>query len=200
MGKIITIIGNTGVGKTSLVRALANYPLFVGGFEQHQERPFQNMFKENPRFALANQLDYLMFRAEQEKGLRDGENIGLLDGGLEQDFFGFTQLFHSKNWLSDDEFDLCRRFYQYCRALMPPPDLYIYLTAPQEIIERRLEARKRINIASNVDIAVLDEFLRNWFIRLDPKQVIFIDVANVSSSYQEITPELFNKIKDHFHI
>jgi deoxyadenosine/deoxycytidine kinase len=111
MAKLISIIGASGVGKTTLVRALAKAHPFTTALEQHTERPFQQLFKNDPRFALANQLDYFLYRADQEKELRISAHIGLMDGGLDLDFHGFTRLFHSRNLISDSEFGLCRRLY-----------------------------------------------------------------------------------------
>ena len=70
MGKIIVVIGNSGVGKTTLCAALSAAGPFAVGLEQHAERPFQAlMAADPPRYALANQVDYLLRRAEQERCL-----------------------------------------------------------------------------------------------------------------------------------
>ena len=96
MGKLIVVVGSTGVGKTTLVRALCKQGLFVTGLEEHNEQPFQRILKTDARYALANQLDYLLLRAEQERHLRQSPQTGLMDGGLEMDFHGFTRLFHAR--------------------------------------------------------------------------------------------------------
>ncbi len=102
MGQLVVVVGNSGVGKTTLVNALARLAPFTVAREQHAERPFQALMKANPsRYALANQLDYLLYRAEQEQAIRQSPDIGLVDGGLDLDFYGFTQLFHHNGYLSD---------------------------------------------------------------------------------------------------
>ena len=92
MSKLIAIVGVSGVGKTALVQALAKAHPFATAYEQHAERPFQALFKNDSRYAFANQVDYLLLRAEQEKTLRASTQIGLIDGGLDLDFHGFTRL------------------------------------------------------------------------------------------------------------
>jgi deoxyadenosine/deoxycytidine kinase len=87
MNKLIVVVGNSGVGKTTLFLQLCRTAKFVTGFEQHIERPYQALFKRDPRYALANQIDYLLLRAEQEGDIRQSSHIGLQDGGLDMDFF-----------------------------------------------------------------------------------------------------------------
>ena len=65
MGDLVAVVGVSGVGKTALVRALAETQKFKTAFEQHAGRPFQALFKQDPRYALANQIDYLLLRAAQ---------------------------------------------------------------------------------------------------------------------------------------
>jgi uncharacterized protein (DUF1330 family) len=52
MGKLILVVGGIGVGKTALVRALCKQGPFVAGLEEHDERPFQRVFKIDSRYAL----------------------------------------------------------------------------------------------------------------------------------------------------
>src|SRR6266542_1710466 len=162
MGKLIAVIGASGVGKTALVQALAKAYPFETAYEGHAERPFQTLFKSDTRYALANQVDYLLLRAEQEQNLRRSPQIGLSDGGLDLDFHGFTRLFHSRGLLNDPEFDLCRRVYNFIRTALPPPELLVRLWADEITVAKRLSRRDRINIASAEDTALFNSFLDEW--------------------------------------
>jgi deoxyadenosine/deoxycytidine kinase len=195
MGKIIVLTGNTGVGKTTLARVLSKSAGFNLALEQHSERPFQALFKFDPRYALPNQVDYLLLRAEQERILRQSPQVGLVDGGLDQDFHGFTRLFHARGLLTDAEFDLCRRFYTFCRAELPPPDLVIHLTANVDVLRTRLARRERINVATPEDLTLLASFLDDWLVSLPPERVLRLDVSSASLSYAEIVPGLLSQIR-----
>lgn len=178
MSKLISVIGASGAGKTSLVRALAARGDFALGLESHAERPFQALFKQDMCYALANQVDFLLYRAEQERDLRLDPRPALVDGGLDLDFHGFTRLFHARGWLTDPEFDLLRRLYLLTRALLPPPDLIIHLTASNEAIRARLAARDRINIATAADASLLAGFLDEWLNTIPAEHILHIDVTD----------------------
>ena len=159
MAGILSFIGASGVGKTSLVRALSARGDFTLGLESHAERPFQSLFKHDPRYALANQVDFLLYRAEQERLLRADPRPALVDGGLDLDFHGFTRLFHARGWLTDPEFELILRLYTLTRQLLLPPDLIIHLQADSQTVGERLASRNRINIAAAGDTSLLESYI-----------------------------------------
>jgi len=194
MNKLIVIVGASGVGKTTLAQALSQTGKFALAFESHTERPFQSLFKQDSKYALANQLDYLLYRAEQEHDLRQRDIPALMDGGLDLDFHGFTRLFHMRGLLTDDEFDLCRRFYKLTRSLLPPPDLIIALTSDSQTVSQRLASRNRINIASSDDAEVLEKFINGWLESIPESNIIKLDVTHENIVYSNSIPIILDKI------
>lgn len=179
MGKLIAVVGNSAVGKTTLVQHLAAAAPFVTGLEQHAERPFQRAFAADlTRYALANQIDYLLLRAEQERWLRAQPGVGLVDGGLDEDFQVFARHFLAKGYLTDAEFGLCERLYALTRQWLPPPDLYIHLTAPLAVLESRFRRRSRsLEIARTDDLAAMDDLMRAWMAAERTTPVITVDAG-----------------------
>ena len=198
MGKLITVIGPSGIGKTSLVNELAKTNQFSIAFEEHADRPFQAMAKQDAKYIFANQMDYLILRAEQEMELRNGSQIGLLDGGLDLDFHGFTRLFLSRNLLSSNEFDLCQRFYLLIRRLQPLPELIVRLKADEETVAGRLSGRKRINIAQADDISIFNFFLDQWLGSIPSSQILEMDVSNEDVNYEYSVDIILDTIEKSF--
>ncbi len=194
MNKLIVIVGASGVGKTTLANVLCQKRKFAIAYEQHIERPFQALFKQDAKYALANQMDYLLYRAEQERELRQNDVPALMDGGLDLDFHGFTRLFHKKGFLTGAEFDLCRRFYFLTRSLLPPPDLIIALSADSQTIGARLASRNRINIASSEDASLLEEYVNEWLESVPESNILRLDVSHENMDYSHSIPIILDKI------
>ena len=184
------------MGKTTFVHALAKTGNFATALEQHAERPFQVLFKQDKRFALANQMDYLLFRAEQEREVRLASQTGLIDGGLDLDFHCFTRLFLSRGLLTEPEYDLCRRLYNFIRAALPPPDLIVRLVADSETVAGRLSTRERINIARAEDMALFNSFVDEWLASLPSNQILTLDVTNESMDYDQSTELILDQAEN----
>ena len=174
MNTLITVIGPSGVGKTTFVQALA---------------------KQDSRYVFANQMDYLLLRAEQEMELRASPLIGLTDGGLDLDFHGFTRLFLSRNLLNQNEYDLCRRFYTFTRQLLPPPELIVRLKTDRETVAGRLSGRRRINIASTEDTTLFDSFLDDWLSGVPSNNKIDLDVTCEDENYSKSVEFVLGRIQ-----
>jgi deoxyadenosine/deoxycytidine kinase len=197
LGKLITVVGNSGVGKTTFTRQLSQRLSMAYALEQHVERPFQAAFAQDLRsLALPNQVDYLLFRAEQELDIRRQAVPGIQDGGLDEDFQVFTRLFLRKGYLSEPEFRLCERLYALARQLLPPPDLVIHLTAPLDVIRERFSRRNRfLEIAQPPDLPELEALLQDWLAGLESHRLLSVDVSKEDPDYQEILPPLVPQIE-----
>ena len=197
MNRLISVVGASGVGKTALVNALNMTGHFLTAYEQHAERPFQHLFKREARYALANQVDYMLLRAEQERSLRLAAvpQMGLMDGGLDLDYHGFTRLFHYRGLLADPEYDLCRRLYTFVRAAQPAPELFVHLCAEEGTVAERLSTRERINIAGAADTTLLSSYLDEWLSSLPREQVLRLDITQESLGYPHSTRIILDHLK-----
>lgn len=196
MGKLIAVIGNCGTGKTTLAQRLCERGHFLALLEQHKERPFQEQFSTDlKKYSLSNQIDYMLFRAEQELQARQKDLTGVQDGGLDQDFQVFTRLFRNKGFLEEDGYRLCERMYATLRQLLPLPDLFIKLSAPLDILVERREKRQRsLDIVETADLAGIELLIQDWMTTIASTPVISLDTSADDPLYEGVIEGLVMKV------
>ncbi len=179
MAKLIAVLGNVGAGKTTFAQRLCQFASYTLAREDHAVRAFHHAFAQgNYSAALANQMDYLLVRAEQEAAIRSGTSVGVLDGGLEQDFFVFTRYFAHSGLLTPPEYALCQRLYHFVRSTLPQPDLLIYLHAPVEVLLERYTRRQRtVEVIKHADIALLERFVQDGLAALAAVPTLQVDAS-----------------------
>jgi deoxyadenosine/deoxycytidine kinase len=187
MGKLITITGVSGTGKTTFTQKLGEKTGMPVYLEQHAQRLFHTEAVTDPgSFMLQNQMDFLLYRAEQELEIRKSGNTGIVDGGLETDYHVFTRFFHQRGLLSEAGFALCTRFYHLTRSLTPPPDLIVYLKASLEVISERFMHRQRqVEISRLEDLASQKVFIETWLAAEKTSRIITIDADDDNVEYPQ---------------
>lgn len=199
MGKLVTIVGNTGCGKTTLAKIICQSSRYTAFLEQHHVRPFQETFMQDLKTAaFANQVDFMLFRAEQEAAIRASDCVGIQDGGLDQDFHIFTRLFFLNHYLSENEFVLCKRFYELVRKTLPPPDCVIKLNVPavKVLAERRKLRNREIDIAQNSDLPKIETLLQEWLCSSLPlPPLLEIDTSDNDPTYSKSIAQILGFIE-----
>jgi len=202
MGKLITVVGNSGVGKTTFTSKLCEIGSFTPFLEITEDKPFLQKFHDNRNeFCFANQVDFLLYQAEREKLVKENDMVGVLDGGLDECFHVFTKRFHQKDYLDDEEFLLCERLYSILRLLLPSPDLIIILTAPDKLIAERMRKRGRdIDIERSQDLIELKKLIEKWLAKNTSVPTIYIDASQEDPTYSSIIEGLVKDIKIRLNI
>jgi len=194
MGRLITITGVSGAGKTTFAQRLGEItglPVFA---EQHNERPF-HANAANGVSVLANQIDYLMYRSEQERDIRRLEKGGIIDGGMETDYHIFSKLFHQRELLSQPEFDLCTRFFTLIRSLLPPPEIIICLLIPIDVAAHRYQLRNRkVEIARMDDLQLQQSLLDCWLGNEEVNRIIRIDASTDDILYSSAIEQVMDSL------
>ncbi len=176
----IAVEGPIGAGKTSLTRLLSRQ---LGGqmlLEDPDSNPFLERFYQNKeKFALATQLNFFLRRVEQ---IDEMVQMKLFDSVTVADFLLEKDPIFAKLNLSDDEFNLYRKIYDYLKPGAPVPELVIYLQASPTKLINRVKSRGKIyekQITKDYLVLVFQEYQR-FFHAYDRSPLLIVNSDNLN--------------------
>lgn len=171
--------GVIGVGKTTLVQALASRLDARTVYEVFEENPFlRDFYQDQARYAFSTEMFFLLSRFNQQELFAQED---LLQRHSVSDYlFEKCRLFAGLT-LSSDEFALFSRVYEILARQVPRPDLVVYLTAPVEVLLERIAARGREyerSITADY-LAELDLRYRSYFAGYTDAPVLIVDTTRI---------------------
>ncbi len=176
----IVIEGPIGVGKTSLARRMANHLRGELLLENPGDNPFLEKFYEDmPRYALSTQLFFLFQRADQLRGLVQGD---MFARPIVSDFMIEKDPLFARLTLSDTEYDLYHKIFHHLQPKAPPPGLVIYLQAPPATLIERVKRRGNMleREISEVYLRRLAEGYTRFFHLYDEAPLMIINSENLN--------------------
>lgn len=142
--RFISVAGNIGVGKTTLVNKLSSDLGWQPFFEPVTENPYLQDFYENMgRWAFHSQIFFLTNRLQVHYELSKCRKTALQDRSIYEDAGIFAKNLHLQGSLSDRDFVLYNSLYEKFSANLPRPDLMIYLRANTSTLVSRIKSRNR---------------------------------------------------------
>ncbi len=175
----IAIEGPIGVGKTSLVKLLAEKLDARTILEQFEENPFLTDFYDDPeRFAFQTQLFFLLQRYQQQQELRQ---VDIFHNLIITDYmFVKDRLFASLN-LNEKEMALYETVANLLERNVINPDLVIYLQADTDTLMKNIGKRKR-SFEKNMSrdyIDALNQVYNEYFFRYQDSPLLIINSNNI---------------------
>jgi deoxyguanosine kinase len=177
MLRYIAIEGAIGAGKTTLARRLGAHFGAELLLEKPADNPFLARFYRAPsRYALATQMTFLFERVDQ---CRAALQSGLFSAQIVADFLFEKDPLFAKITLSDSEYALYAKVFEYLQPEAAVPDCVIYLRASVPLLQARIGLR-----GIDMERAITDAYLQRlndeytaFFARYTAAPVITIDVA-----------------------
>ena len=194
----IVVEGPIGVGKTSLVRRLAESFGCDALFERAEENPFLEGFYRDARSAaFPAQLHFLFQRSRQLQQLRQRD---LFRQRLVADFLFDKDRLFAELSLLPEELALYDEVYMRLSMDAPPPDLVVYLQAPVDVLMQRVRKRAR-PIERTLTAAYLERLSQaysRFFYGYDEAPVLIVDAADINpidneSDYRMLFAEIRRK-------
>ena len=177
--RYIAIEGVIGVGKTTLVEALAERLDATQVLEEWEENPFLKPFYDGKAHAgFQTELFFLLSRYRQQRELVQRK---LFADTLVADYvFEKSRLFAYLN-LDDSDLLIFDKLYATLSEGLPKPDLVIYLQAPTETLMRRIVGRGRPEERSiaRAYITELWQAYSHYFFHYDATPLLVVNTEDV---------------------
>lgn len=157
----ITIDGNTGAGKTSLAKLIAEQYHVSLVLEQFIDNPFLPLlYKERDKYGFPAEVYFLMDRIEQLSNLKAQHDF--TTGLTIADYTFDKTLLYAKANTNDMEFALFERMFKQFMPRLPLPELFVYVHASSKRLIRNIRKRNR-KFEQNVDEAYLIAIEKIYF-------------------------------------
>lgn len=190
----IAVEGPIGVGKTSLVKRLAESLGYETLLEDSKTNPFLDDFYQSPRaMAFQTQVYFLLQRARQLRQLVAAPKQLVADFLLDKDplFAAIT--------LSEPELALYEEIYQQLHLNAPAPDLVIYLQAPPETLLERIHKRgiRSESYITKTYVESLNTAYSELFHYYNKAPVLIVNAADIDwvnnqNDYEQLLKHILN--------
>ena len=182
----IVIEGNIGVGKTSLVKLLAEEYAAHSFFEEFSENPFLPKFYEDPeKHAFPLELSFLAERYHQLKKELNTHN--LFHNTIISDYYFVKSLIFAQINLPEDEFKLYKNLFDIILQKLSKPNLFVYLYADVNSLQNNIKGRARL-YESNISANYLEKIHKGYLNFLNQQKdfpTLIIDVTNLDFVHQK---------------
>lgn len=188
--RYVVVEGPIGAGKTSLTHKLAERMGADTLLENANDNPFLPRFYQEPRrYALPTQLHFLFDRSRQLRDLSQGD---LFRSCTVSDFLIDKDMLFARLNLDDDEFDLYQKVYADLAPQAPTPDLVIYLQAPVDALQERVN-RRGVDFERGMDAGYLQRLANSYsefFHRYDAAPLLIVNTSHLNFAESEADFEL----------
>ena len=144
MKKFIAVVGNIGVGKSTLVQMLCERLGWEPFFEGVVENPYlADFYRDMQTWAFHSQVFFLSRRLRDLRRLMDFPQTVVQDRSVYEDAEIFAKNLYRQGYISERDWTTYRELYQVLTELLPPPDLVVYLNASLPVLLQRIALRGR---------------------------------------------------------
>ena len=199
----VTIAGNIGVGKSTLVSLLSTKLGWEPVFEAVTENPYlADFYEDMNRWSFHSQVFFLVRRLQQHHDLLQRPSPVLQDRSVYEDAEIFARNLYHQGHLSERDWGSYFELYQTLTRMLRPPDLVIYLSASVPTLRRRIAGRGRDyerNIADSY-LHDLNRLYDEWSASFTLSPVLTVDTDNLDYvQYDEHLDQIWQRISDRLH-
>jgi deoxyadenosine/deoxycytidine kinase len=207
----IGIVGNIGVGKSTLIESLKekpladilmkHYPYKNGNAKIHTfpeefcPEVLDAFYRDPKKHAFIAQLEFLNGRLDRQVSIEQACGIVLEDRTIYEDYHIFGKAQKVFGHMSEEEFLVYQRTFNLMTERVEEPDLVVYLRASTETLQRRIKQRGRESEKSIPAsyLSMLNGLYENFITSRTNSPVLIID-ANEDKPISEYLAEVAHSI------
>ena len=196
----ITVAGNIGVGKSTLVKLLSDHLSWEPIYEVVTENPYLADFYRNMRrWSFHSQVYFLSRRLQQHHDLLQRDSSVIQDRSVYEDAEVFARNLYQQGHFSERDWNCYLELYKTLALLLRPPDLVVYLKASVPMLQRRICQRGR-DYEQDIDenyIAELNELYDRWVSSFRLCPVLTVDTEGLDYVHHKThLDQIWQRIED----
>lgn len=142
--KYVAVAGNIGVGKSTLVELLCKSLGWEPFYEPVNDNPYlPDFYKDMTSWAFHSQIYFLIHRLKIHHNIINHPNSVLQDRSVYEDAEIFARNLFLQKQITARDYATYRDLYETLVAVLPPPDLVLYLKASVPTLQKRIALRGR---------------------------------------------------------
>jgi deoxyadenosine/deoxycytidine kinase len=200
MKKFITVAGNIGAGKSSLVKLLSERLGWKPFYEPVANNPYlSDFYKDMNAWGFHSQVFFLTHRLAVYHDLVNCPTSVILDRSLYEDAEIFAKNLADTRIMSRRDYETYDALYQSLLSFLPTPDLVIYLRASVKTLKNRIQQRNR-DYERSIDTSYLKQLnlaYENWISNFSLCPVLTVPADNLDFvSHSKHMELILQKVQD----
>lgn len=198
----IAIAGNIGVGKSTLTGLLAQHLEATPFYETVEESVYlERFYRDQTRWSFHSQMFFLTQALAQHNEILNTPGVCIQDRTIYEHFYVFATSLYRQGLMEAADFELLDRHFHTLSAMIPHPELVIYLRASVPTLRSRIAHRKRL-VESDIATEYLQGLQREyetWMERYqsnDRCDVLTIDTDEIDIHNDDDRAALLDAIAD----
>jgi deoxyadenosine/deoxycytidine kinase len=183
----ITIAGNIGVGKSTLVGILAEEFGWQPYYELVSEHPYlDDYYRDRERWGFHSQIWFLSQRFQQHLEIADTPVSVCQDRSIYEDYEVFVKGLLEQNIFSHRDFRTYRQLFLALTQRLTPPTLMIYLHASVPTLLQRINDRDRASERAipTAYLMQLNQRYDEWLRRFEVCPVVTIETDQLDFAHE----------------
>ena len=157
MKRFVAIAGNIGVGKSTLTALLREQLEWEPFFEAVKDNPYlADFYQDMRRWSFHSQIYFLSRRLRDHWLLLQRVNSVIQDRTVYEDAEIFARNLYQQGSMDERDYQSYCELYEVVTAVLPPPDLIVYLRASVPTLQERIRRRGR-SYEQHIEVTYLEQ-------------------------------------------